>query len=188
MLAPMILANWHNLSESSASAGETTGATFAKRLSQARDGFQITFHQLEAASFIVVLQIHCLTQFQTCVNGTSRIGRVFMSGVRRRASRAFSQAREPTGRQVEVARFTGECVYLQIHGLTQFRNLCNRTERHSDGLHFQCTSSRRRNSLASKRWSPDHCPSTRSCQFHCRHSNSQTHSIFNSCNRKERHW
>ena len=82
--------------------------------------------------------------------------RAFPSSRCRRVDKALSQARDgsqTTVRQVKVARFTGECIYLQIHGLTQFRTR-DRLERHWEGLHFQCTSSRRRDSIASKKWSP----------------------------------
>ena len=48
-------------------------------LSQARGGLQTTARQLEAASFTgrcVHLQIHSLSQFQTCATGRSGTGRV----------------------------------------------------------------------------------------------------------------
>ena len=42
-----------------------------------------------------------------------------------------------------------------------------------------------------ERWIPDHCPSSRSCQFHwrmCSPSNSKSHPLSNLCDRSERHW
>ena len=56
------------------------------------------------------------------------------------------------------------------------------SELHREGLRFQCTPSLLWSSSSSRRLSPDHCPSTRDCQSHCRHSNSQSR----SCNKKDR--
>ena len=60
-------------------------------------------------------------------------------------------------------------------------NTCDRLERHCEGHHFLCTSSRRQDSIAS----PAHCPPTRGCPFHCRHSSTQSHSISILCSMKE---
>ena len=66
--------------------------------------------------------------------------------------------------QFEVARTIGECV----HSLTEFSSMCSTAERHCNGLHFRCTSSRRRYSFPRTRLIPDHCSSNRCCQFHRR--------------------
>ena len=70
---------------------------FRERLSQARDGFQTTACQVEAASFTgecVHLQIHSLSQFRTRVTKRSGAGRVPASSARRRADRTARRADE----------------------------------------------------------------------------------------------
>ena len=91
-----------------------------------------------------------------------------------------------TVRQVKVARFAGECFYLQIRGLTQFRR---RVTGWSNTGRVSTSCVRRhadRTNCKQERWSPAHCPSTRGCQFQCRPSNTQSHLSSNSCKKKER--
>ena len=86
---------------------------------------QNTAHRLETACVTVNIPIRCLSH-ATGRNSTDEQKwlKVFPSVGRRRVGKALFRARNRfhiTVRQVKVAHFAGEYVYLQFHSLTPYR-------------------------------------------------------------------
>ena len=122
-------ANWYNISEASASAGETTGATFVNDFPKQEMDSRLLLSTRSCQFHWRVPLSQSHSKF-TCVTGRSGTGRVSTCGVRRRADGARSQARDGF-RPLPLSR---SCKCRMCHpSNSQSRSIssiCNRKERH----------------------------------------------------------
>ena len=98
---PPRLQHWHAVSRPP--SYHKTSLTVRERLSQSRDGFQITARQVEAASFIdgcVHLQIQSHTHFRTCVTEVSGTGMVSASSAHRQSCTTSGRTEHPRERRI----------------------------------------------------------------------------------------